>query len=186
MVADARHDREQAFRAVAGQLVTGVAIVFALDEGEPFATTVGSVVAASWDPPLLAVFLAAGSRLDAALQRSGRFTVNVLGEADHALARRFARPDRRHGWAALGDVQLWRRDPAPPVLSRAAAWVDCAVTQAIPVGDHRCYVGEALAMDRDRSVTPLVYYRGRLRGLGPAVAPAGWSSLELAELASTW
>ena len=186
MAVDAHRDREQAFRAVAGQLVTGVSVVIALVDGEPIVTTVGSVVAASWHPPLLAVFLAAGSRMDAALEQAGRFTVNLLGEADHALARRFARPGRGTGWNAFSGIDLRRRDPAPPLLARAVAWADCAVVQTMPTGDHHCYVGEVLAMDRNPSAAPLIYYRGRFRALGPAIAPTDWLNVADADLAATW
>lgn len=186
MTGDAHHDPGQAFRAVAGQLVTGVSIVITLVDGEPFATTVGSVVAASWNPPLLAAYFAAGSRMDEAIRRSGRFTVNLLGEADYGLARRLARSDREASWSAFAGIPHRRRDPAPPVLGCAVAWADCAVTQVVPVGDHHCYVGEVLAMDRDPAAAPLIYYRGRFRTLGPAIAPTDWLNVDDADLAATW
>ncbi len=155
-------------------------------DGEPFVTTAGSVVAASWDPPLLAVLFQASSRMAAALDQGGRFTVNVLGETDHGLARRFARPDRGQGWAALVGTEFLRRDPSPPVLPGAVAWADCAVVQTIPMGDHRCYVGEVLESDRRDGAMSLAYYRGRFRGLGPVVAPAGWASIDADDLAAVW
>jgi 3-hydroxy-9,10-secoandrosta-1,3,5(10)-triene-9,17-dione monooxygenase reductase component len=176
----------EAFRGVAGQLAAGVSVVVSLAAGEPLATTASSVVAASWEPPLLAVFFRAGSRMALALEQSGRFTVNVLAEADHALARRCARPGRAQGWEALAGVPLARRDPEPPLLLRAVAWVDCAVAQAIPMGDHLCVVGEVLAADRDAAATPLVYYRGRFRVLGEVVAPAPWLADGEVDLAAAW
>ena len=165
---------------------TSVSVVVTMVDGEPFATTAGSVVAASWQPPLLAVFFQAGSRMAAALDWSGRFTVNVLGEAGHGLARRFARPGREQGWAALRDVALYRRDPAPPVLVDAAAWIDCATARTIPLGDHVLYVGAVRDLGRDGAAAPLAYYRGRFRGLGPAIAPATWTAIDVADLQAVW
>jgi flavin reductase (DIM6/NTAB) family NADH-FMN oxidoreductase RutF len=124
--------------------------------------------------------------MDEALAASGRFTVNVLGEADHSLARRFSRPDRGQGWASFSGVPLLRRDPSPPVLSRAVAWADCAVVQAIPMGDHCCYAGEVLDAGRDETAPPLAYYRGRLRALGPAIAPTTWATTGIADLTAVW
>lgn len=175
-----------AFRGLAGHLPTGVSIIVALVDGEPCAATAGSVVAASWDPPLLAIFLRAGSRMATAIDVAGRFTVSILGEADPGLAQRFTRPDRALGWAALGGVAVVRRDPAPPILEAAVAWADCLVTQAVSTGDHTCYVGEVIALDRHAEVDPLVYHRGRFRGLGTAVAPADWAAVDAGELAATW
>ncbi len=176
----------RAFRGMAGHLVTAVSVVIAIVDGEPLATTAGSVVAASWDPPLLAVLFQQGSRMAAALDYSERFTINVLGEADHGLARRFALPGREQGWAALLDTGLLRRDPAPPILGRAIAWADCAVVSAIPIGDHRCFIGEVLHLDRDTAAAPRAYHRGRFHALGPAAAPAPRATFTESELQAVW
>ena len=166
--------------------MTGVSVVVTMDDGEPLATTAGSVVVASWDPPLLAVLFQTGSRMDSALHGCGGFTVNVLGEADHGLARLFARPDREPGWAALSGAGFLRRDPSPPVLQGAVAWADCAVTQTIPIGDHTCFAGEVLETASHDGAGPLAYYRGRFRALGTAVAPAAWTTVEAADLTTAW
>jgi flavin reductase (DIM6/NTAB) family NADH-FMN oxidoreductase RutF len=166
--------------------VTGVAAIVTLADLEPLATTAGSLVVASWQPPLLAVLFGERSRMAAAIDQCGRFTVNVLGEADHGLALRFARPDREQGWDALSRVGLLRRDPAPPRLASAIAWADCVVVQVIPMGDHRCYVGEVRDGARQDDTAPLAYYRGRFRALGPAVAPAAWLTIDEADMASAW
>lgn len=176
----------EVFRGLAGHLPTGVSVVVALVDVEPFAAAAGSVTAASWEPPLLAVFLRSDSRMAAALDRSERFSVNILGETDAGFARRFARPGRGQGWAALADVAVVRRDPAPPILRAAVAWADCLVTRAVSTGDHTCYVGEVIELYRRAEDDPLVYHRGRFRGLGPAVAPADWAAVDAGELAATW
>ena len=179
-------DPATAFRGVAGQLATPVAVVMTLLDGMPAAATISSVVAASWQPPLLAIMLRRGSGIEAALGASGRFTVNVLGEADHALARRWARPGRERSWDAFADIPLRRRDPLPPLLTGAVVWADCLVAQSFIVGDHRCIVGDVIAADRNHEAAPLVYYRGRFRGLGPGLAPAAWSLADTTELAASW
>ena len=179
-------ETRDAFRGLAGHLATAVSIVVTLVDGEPLATTAGSVVAASWEPPLLAVFFRAGSRMEAALGESGRFTVNLLGEADHGLARRFARPERRAGWLGFAGVPLHRRGLLPPAIASAIAWADCRVVRTYVTGDHRCFVGEVLALERDGAAAPLVYYRGRFRALGPATAPAAWSLAETTDLKTVW
>lgn len=183
---DLASTRRCTFRAVAGHVVAGVSVVTTLVDSEPVATTASSVVAASWDPPLLAVFFRAGSRMDRALDGAERFTINVLGEQDLGLARRFSSTDRRSGWEAFKGVKLAEREPLPPMIASAIAWADCAVVQIITVGDHRCFVGEIRDCDRDDAVAPLVYYRGRYRGLGPAIAPAIWAPIDDIDLTSAW
>lgn len=175
----------QLFRGAAGQLASGVAVVVTMVEGEPHAATASSGVVASLDPPLLAVFFAVGTRMHDGLAATGAFTANLLDQADHGLARRFANPARSSGWPGFADLDLLRRDP-PPILARAAAWFDCRVRQVVPVGDHACFVGEVVDCGRDPDATPLLYYRGRFHGLGAPVAPAPWSSLDRSDLIADW
>ena len=181
-----RRQRREAFRGVCGQFGGGVAVVIALRDGEPHATTAGSFVAVSSEPPLLAVCFAEATRTARLLRESGRFTLNVLREADHAIARRFARPDRPTGWSGLAGLALARRDPDPPVLRQAIAWLDCAVRTVLPLGDHVLFVGEPLAMERDATAQPLLYHRGRFHRLGPPAAPAPWSTVDRTTLAADW
>jgi 3-hydroxy-9,10-secoandrosta-1,3,5(10)-triene-9,17-dione monooxygenase reductase component len=183
---DSQPTPEQQFRGVAGRLPTGVSVVVTLVAGEPLAATASSVVAASWSPPLLAVLFSHGSRIETAIAQAGRFTVSVLGETDHGLARRFARSDRSQGWDAFADLPLQRRDPGPPVLTSGIVWADCVVVQAVSMGDHHCFVGEVLETASGETDTPLIYYRGRLRALGPAVAPATWTTIDEHDLTGAW
>ena len=173
-------------RGVAGQLASGVAVVVAMAGGEPHAATASSVVVASGTPPLIAVFFAIGSRTHRHLLADGRFSVCVLRHADHSLARRFARPSRSGGWAGLAGVSLVPRDPQPPILAQALAWLDCRVDQVVPMGDHACFVARVLALGRDPEGEPLIYYRGRFHGLGRPTAPAPWASLERSDLTADW
>ena len=179
-------DPRQAFRGAAGQVASGVAIVITLVDGEPHAATASSGVIASVDPPLLAVFFSIGTRMHEYLARSGSFTVNLLGQPDHALARRFANPARSGGWAGFAGVELRRREIAPPILAGAAAWFDCRVRQVVEMGDHACFVGEVVECGRDPDAPPLLYYRGRFHGLGPPVAPTPWSTLDRSDLIADW
>jgi flavin reductase (DIM6/NTAB) family NADH-FMN oxidoreductase RutF len=178
--------RREAFRGVTGHFASGVALVIAPRDGEPHATTASSFVAVSSEPPLIAVCFAEAARMHHLLRESGRFTLNVLRDADHALARRFARPDRPMGWSGLAGLELARRDPDPPVLGQAAAWLDCAVRETVPLGDHVLFVGEALAMGRDETAPALLYHRGRFHRLGPPAAPPRWATIERADLAADW
>lgn len=173
-------------RGAAGQMAGGVAIVITLYDGTPHAATASSGVVASFDPPLLAVLFARGSRMADRLTHGGRFTFNLLHQADHALARRFANPNRASGWSAFAGIELQHRGPAPPILAHAAAWFDCHLQQAIEIGDHTCFIGEVTACDRDPVALPLVYHRGRLHTLGPPAAPPSWSTVAQSDLASDW
>lgn len=177
-----------AFRGGAGHLASGVAIVITMVDGAPHATTASSGVVVSVDPPLLAIFFAAGSRMREALSAAGpgTFTASLLRADDYGLGRRFASPARPTGWPGLAGLDLIRRDPSPPVLAHAVAWFDCQLRQIVPMGDHDCFVGEVIACDRDPAAPPLLYHRGRFHGLGPPVAPTAWSTLDRSDLTADW
>ena len=185
-MAQSREDPRQAFRGAAGQVASGVALVITMVDGEPHAATASSGVVASLDPPLLAVFFSLGSRMHDCLTQSGSFTVNLLSQADHGLARRFANPARPSGWAGFTGVELLRRDLEPPILAQAATWFDCRVRQVVTMGDHSCFVGEVVGCGRDPDAPPLLYYRGRFHGLGAPAAPTPWSTLDRSDLIADW
>ena len=185
-MAQSGEDPRQAFRGAAGQVASGVALVITMVDGEPHAATASSGVVASLDPPLLAVFFSLGSRMHDCLTQSGSFTVNLLGQADHGLARRFANPARPSGWAGFTGVELLRRDLEPPILAQAATWFDCRVRQVVTMGDHSCFVGEVVGCGRDPNAPPLLYYRGRFHGLGAPAAPTPWSTLDRSDLIADW
>ena len=176
----------QVFRGAAGQVPCGVAVVITTVDGAPHAATASSGGVASVDPPLFAVSFSVGSRMHECLAQGGGFTVNLLRQSDHGLARRFANPARPRGWAGFTGIDLARRDPASPLLARAAAWFDCRVRQVVTMGDHACFVGEVVGCGRDAEAPPLVYYRGRFHGLGPPAAPAPWSTLDRSDLIADW
>jgi flavin reductase (DIM6/NTAB) family NADH-FMN oxidoreductase RutF len=181
-----REDPRQAFRGAAGQIASGVAVVITMVDGEPHAATASSGVTASIDPPLLAVFFSIGSRMHDCLTQSGMFTVSLLSQTEHGLARRFANPARPSGWAGFSGVDVLRREMEPLILAQAAAWFDCRVNQVVTMGDHSCFVGEVVGCDRDPAAPPLLYYRGRFHGLGPPVAPTPWSALDRTDLIADW
>ncbi|MDV3208931.1 MAG: flavin reductase family protein, partial [Rhodococcus ruber] len=68
------------FRTVLGQFCTGVTIITTVDAGEPVGFACQSFAALSLDPPLVLFCPTKMSRSWTAIERSGRFCVNVLAE----------------------------------------------------------------------------------------------------------
>lgn len=155
-VAAARH-----FRDVIGRFASGITVVTALSNGEPVGLTCQSFSSVSLDPPLVLFVPARTSRAWPAIQRSGRFCVNVLAadqiEVSNQMASRGA--DKFAGVA-------WR--PAPvtgsPLLEGTAAFVDCSIEAVHEAGDHFIVVGRVLALEAGADdVDPLLYFRGAYR-----------------------
>jgi flavin reductase (DIM6/NTAB) family NADH-FMN oxidoreductase RutF len=98
------------------------------------------------------------------LLAAGTFIVNVLSDAQGALARRFA-SDPAEG---RFDGAAWSVGPGgAPLLEGVSAWLACTVEAAHEAGDHTIVVGrvhEAGVGTREA----LAYYRGALTALaGP-------------------
>jgi hypothetical protein len=83
----------QALRGALGRFATGVSIVTCCDAiGERVGLTANSFGALSLEPPLVLWSLRKASPSLAAFEAAGHFAVNVLGEPQVELSRRFAAP----------------------------------------------------------------------------------------------
>jgi flavin reductase (DIM6/NTAB) family NADH-FMN oxidoreductase RutF len=158
----------QDLRRSLGRYATGVTIVTCLDaaaaNGEArVGLTANSFSSLSLSPPLVLWSLRSASASVAAFDRATYFAVNVLGEAQVDLSRRFASartPAEKFAegsWAA-GLHGL-------PVLGGAAAVFECRVVSRQVQGDHVLYIGEVLAC-AEAPLSPLVFQSGHYHLLG--------------------
>ena len=103
------------YRQVLGHFPTGVTVITAATDGEPVGMAVGSFSSVSLDPPLVAFFPDKGSSSWPKIEPTGSFCVNILGEAQEDVCRRFAmKGDDKFaglGWSAVGQriaAARWR------------------------------------------------------------------------------
>ncbi|MBA4789811.1 MAG: flavin reductase family protein [Pseudomonadota bacterium] len=143
-------------RDVLGSFTTGVVVVTTQgDGGRPVGLTINSFNSVSLDPPLILWSLALKAPSLGAFRSSGSFVINILGEHQEDVGRRFATPapDKFSGVAWEAGLT------GAPVLADTAAHLECRVYARYPGGDHEIYVGEVVAL-QDRGHAPLVYHRG--------------------------
>lgn len=147
---DGRH-----FRRVVGHLASGVTVVTTADGGTRFGMTASSVTSLSADPALMLACLNNSGPTAAAVARSGRYVVNVLGEGNGALAKHFAAPslDKFDGVALRGGLL------EAPLLDEALAHIECEVVQRFTGGTHSIFVGRVVAASAGEG-RPLTYFRG--------------------------
>lgn len=150
-------------RSALGRFATGVTIVTCNDAvvGEPIGLTVNSFTALSLEPPLVLWALRVESPSLASFEAAGHFAVNVLGEQQIELSRRFA-STAPHKFAA-GRWSAGRF--GAPVLAGALAVFECSTRSAQRQGDHVLFVGEVLHSTAHTG-PPLVFQSGRYRSLG--------------------
>ncbi len=162
------------FRNVLGQFCTGVTIITTVDDGSPVGFACQSFAALSLEPPLV-LFCppTKASRSWAAIERSGRFCVNVLAEEQQDTCARFGsrEPDK---FAGID----WTPSPlGSPILTGSLAHIDCTVESVHDGGDHWVVFGrvDSLSEARDDKERPLLFYRGQYTGIEPEkTVPAPW------------
>lgn len=141
------------FRQAISHFSTGVAVITTLTAEGPAGMTASAVASLSLDPVQLLVCIGNTLATRRAIEESGRFAVNVLGQGQEQLARRFAsrRDDK------FADVAL-RADHDVPVLADAIAHFVCSVGAALPGGDHTIVVGDVQTCEFRPGTSPLVYF----------------------------
>lgn len=150
------------FREVAGHFATGVTVVTAMWDGQRFGTTASAVCSVSLEPPTMLICMNRGSSTGAAVAAAGCFTVNVLGEHQSELARRFARKSS----AKFDGVETAVSALGGLVLRDALAHIECSVIEEIDGGTHIVFLARVEAATRFPGA-PLAYYRGRFGRLEP-------------------
>ena len=160
------------FRNTLGNFATGVAVVSCVgDGGEALAATVSSFNSVSLDPPLILFSLANSAASINAWMNAKTFGVTLLHHDQVDLSNTFARPltDKWQNVQPLvGPVT------GVPMIPNALAWFECAAWNHYAGGDHTIFVGRVLSFHaRTQSdCSPLVFFKGRYRGLAREVEPA--------------
>lgn len=159
------------FRAVMGQFCTGITIITTVHDGAAIGFACQSFAALSLDPPLVLFCPTKGSRSWAAIEASGRFAVNVLGEDQQDTCARFGsrEPDKFAG------VDWTASELGSPILAGALAHIDCTVETVHDGGDHFVVIGRVQTLGDIGGERPLLFYRGQYTGIEPdKTVPAPW------------
>ena len=152
----------RALRNALGRFATGVTIITTVDaQSAPVGLTANSFNSLSLDPPLVLWSLRRNSPNLPIFAAATFFAVNVLGEAQLDLSRRFASPvDDKFaaGQWALGSGGV-------PLLAGCAAVFECERVAQQDAGDHVLFIGRVLALS-ESAVPPLLFQAGHYRMLG--------------------
>jgi flavin reductase (DIM6/NTAB) family NADH-FMN oxidoreductase RutF len=159
-------DLSHQFRAVMAGVATPVSVVTTLVDDDPYGTTVSAFASLSMTPPMVLVSLDRGSTLLAAIRRSNRLGLNVLGHHQARLALTFAGKGGPDKFTGVG----WHVDHDLPRLPGSPGWLSCTVGDFVDGGDHVIVLGDVVRAET-RDVPPLTYH-GRAFGTHAALEPA--------------
>ncbi|MGE0759193.1 MAG: flavin reductase family protein [Pirellulaceae bacterium] len=159
------------------QLTGAVCIIATANGTDKAGLTATAVCSVSAQPPRLLVGVNRSGRSSGLIRSVGRFSVNVLADADQTLAARFARPSEssdsrfEQGHWRLGVLGV-------PVLGTALATFECRIEQIVDSGTHGILFGDVVAVHGGHSLAgPLLYANGqfcRLRDGRESILDSGW------------
>jgi 3-hydroxy-9,10-secoandrosta-1,3,5(10)-triene-9,17-dione monooxygenase reductase component len=154
-VPDLLADSTRAYRRALGAFATGVCVMTVEGPDWAIGLTANSFASVSLDPRLIVWSIDLRSERHAAFAAAQRFGVHVLRAGDSARADRFARGDWR-----IAPEDLVPAPGAAPRLPDVLTWLDCAVHQLLPMGDHLMLFGRVERFGSDGG-DGLTYFAGR-------------------------
>ncbi|MFL5935253.1 MAG: flavin reductase family protein [Gaiellaceae bacterium] len=134
---------------------SGVCVVSANIAGQRVATTIGSLVSLSLEPPLVGISVGRDVSLHELLRTAGAFGVSILRGDQADVAAHFAR--------GVPPLVLWDSvrvrdgETGAPLLAEALAWMECRLWNRYDAGDHSIFVGEVVAVEEGDPGDALVY-----------------------------
>ena len=154
------------FRNALGMFPTGVAVITArAPTGRPIGITVNSFTSVSLDPPLISFNLAKTLASFEELCQCETFVVNLLTEEQSTVSTGFARANTDK-WACANSRIGHTENP---VLVPHLAVFECARFAIHEAGDHLIVIGRVLRFEINEDAAPLVFFRGRYRGVGNVI-----------------
>lgn len=151
-------------RQVYGCYPSGVTAVCALDGDEPAGIAASSFTTVSLDPALVSVCVQNTSATWPRLRALPRLGVSVLSQEQNHAGRTLSlkNGDRFAGvpWVASGGGAVF--------VHEAVAWLECAIHQELPAGDHTLVLLEIHALRAEPDRAPLVFHGSRFRQLAVA------------------
>ncbi|NEB00231.1 flavin reductase family protein [Streptomyces sp. SID13726] len=150
------------FREAMSLLAAPLTVITTRDaDGRRWGFTASSVTSASLEPPLVVVGLSNGSSCRAAFGEVTGFVVNLLGEHQAPVARKFA----EHGADRFAGLPFedWPGTRLPRLVGAHAA-LRCRTADLVPVGDHQLLIGELTGLHTAAPASrPLLWHRRDFR-----------------------
>lgn len=143
------------FRVALGSFASGVTVITGIDGDEPRGFACQSFFSLSLTPPLVAVAVALTSVSWPGIERSGAFCANVLGADQVDICGAFA----RSGGDKFAGLEWAPGSTGSPRLAASLAWIECAIQDVHPAGDHLLAIGEIRDLEVGEG-RPLLFYRG--------------------------
>lgn len=149
-------------REAFGHFPSGVIAIAAEVDGVRVGLAASTFVPVSLDPPLVSFCVQNSSETWPKLKDLPSLGISVLGESHDVAARTLA--------AKTGDrfagLQTESRSSGAVFLHGTSVWLESAVEQAVPAGDHTIVILRIHDITVHDDVAPIVFHRSTFRKLG--------------------
>jgi 3-hydroxy-9,10-secoandrosta-1,3,5(10)-triene-9,17-dione monooxygenase reductase component len=147
----------QELRRVMGHFATGVTVVTTKDgEDAPFGLTANAFASLSLNPPLALICVDKAAQCYSCFEGSKIFAINVLGEEQEEISRRFA----TKGAQKFNGIPWHKSESGLALLDGAIGHIECKVVHTYDGGDHTIYVGQVLRA-KTTGERPLIFFKGK-------------------------
>ncbi|SFS04782.1 flavin reductase family protein [Sphingomonas jatrophae] len=153
-------------KAAMRRMPAAVALITTLDPegGEPAGLAASAVIPVSMAPPSMLVAINRNASAHSAIERSGRFCINLLSTQQTALVTLFSSTDMR---AQRFADEGWQTHDGLPFLPAACANIFCRVQTTLIHGTHELFIGNVEDVRTSVGDAPLGWLEGGFAALGP-------------------
>ncbi len=154
------------FRRVMRRFPTGVTVLTVRDGEQIHGMTANSFTSVSLDPTLVLVCINKHNLTHALVTRAKHFALNILGEHQEYLAKRFAKQVAQPT-NPFADVRHHPDTTGAPIFDECIAYIDCRLVASHDAGDHTVFIGEvqAAGFGNARDADPLIWLDGKYTSL---------------------
>lgn len=143
----------------------GLYVVMCAEGDEVNGFTANWLTQVSFEPPLVAVSVENETKSLPMIQRSGKFTINVLRSGRRELAGTLGKSALKHPEKLQGIAYELRPD-GYPILQEALSWVACQVRHSVLAGDSTVLVAEVVDAGVQEEGQPLTMSEAGFRHAG--------------------
>jgi flavin reductase (DIM6/NTAB) family NADH-FMN oxidoreductase RutF len=142
---EAKDEYDRLRRRVLWAMPSGLYVIGSRSGDRRNFMTANWVMQVSFDPKLVAVSVDKSAVTHELIDGGGAFSVSIIDREDRAIVRRFTKPAELDAAAqTLNGFQYREGGTGVPILTQAAAFLDCRVRHAVDCGRHTLFVGEVV------------------------------------------
>jgi flavin reductase (DIM6/NTAB) family NADH-FMN oxidoreductase RutF len=138
-------------RRVLWKMPTGLYLLGSVAGDRRNLMTLNLAVQVALTPKLVGVSVEVHAHTHELVHQGGVFALSILKREDRTVVRKFVKPVDASDIEVGEDGQTTMRGQpvrsdktGAPILASAAAWLDCRVTNELPLGSHTFFIGEVV------------------------------------------